>query len=176
MIPWLTCRRTGSRLATLAVLAGMLANGIVSADTKGAAATQAGAAKNSEAVVRVSASADRPDAAGNQVVTVTLAIDEGWHVYANPPGLGDLASVQTTLTVNTRVEGARVAYPPGRVIKDGVLGDYLVYDGTTGIKGYVRRAAGDTGPLQVSVRFQACCHVPGHEKCLTPATVTVVVP
>ena len=48
-------------------------------------------------MVKVTASADRPDADGKQSVTISLAIDKGWHTYANPVGLSDLADVQTTV-------------------------------------------------------------------------------
>src|SRR5437879_3352165 len=57
-----------------------------------------GGPKKSDAVVKVSAAADKPDADGKQVVTVTLAIDSGWHTYGNPVGLEDLADAQTTVS------------------------------------------------------------------------------
>ena len=40
------------------------------------------------------------------------------------------------------------------------------------IKATVKRAKGDTSPLEVSVKFQAC----DEKMCLLPATVKVAVP
>jgi uncharacterized protein YyaL (SSP411 family) len=131
-------------------------------------------AKKSDDKVKVSASADKPDAEGKQVVTVTLDVEKGWHVYANPPGNEDLVSVQTTVTVSakTKPEDVKVEYPPGKEIKDSVLGKYKVYEDKVKIKATVKRAKSDTSPLEVSVKFQACDDM----KCLLPATVKVGVP
>ena len=40
----------------------------------------------SDSVVKATAAAAKPDADGKQTVTLTLAIDKGWHLYANPVG------------------------------------------------------------------------------------------
>jgi hypothetical protein len=65
--------RTGIALLTVAVLAASPA----------AARAQI---KTSEAAVKVSAAADKPDASGKQTVTITIAIDKAYHIYANPVG------------------------------------------------------------------------------------------
>jgi uncharacterized protein YyaL (SSP411 family) len=134
---------------------------------------QAGA-KRSDAMVKVEATADKPDADGKQLVTVTLTVHEGWHIYANPPGLKDLEDVQTTVTVTakTKPEEVKVEYPESKVIDDKVIGKYLVYEGKVTIKARVRRAKGDTGPLEVSIKFQSC----DDKMCLLPATVKRTVP
>ncbi len=135
---------------------------------------EAGGGKKSDSEVKVSAKAGKPDDAGKQVVTVTLAINKGWHVYANPVGNADLRSSQTVITVSAKekLDQVKVAYPPGKVINDKLVGDYRTYEDKVDIVATVQRARGDAGPLEVSVRFMAC-----HDKgvCLLPATVKLTV-
>jgi DsbC/DsbD-like thiol-disulfide interchange protein len=134
----------------------------------GVAAAQKGP-KNSEAVVKVGATAENPDANGKQTVTVTLDVDKGWHTYANPVGLDDLENAQTVveITSKTKPESVQVEYPKGKLQKDNVVGDYSVYEGKVTIKATVQRAKGDREPLEVKVTFQAC----SDKSCLSPATV-----
>jgi uncharacterized protein YyaL (SSP411 family) len=132
---------------------------------------QAGAAKKSDAVIQVTAKAepDQPGADGKQVVSVTLQIDKGWHAYANPPGNEDLVSSQTEVSVEskTSLKDVKVEYPKGKELKDDVLKiTYSVYEDKVTIKATIQRAAGDTGPLEVTVKFQAC----NASSCLLPAT------
>src|SRR5262245_15872359 len=124
--------------------------------------------KTSEAVVKVSAKAEKPDADGKQVVTVTLEVDKGWHTYANPVGLEDLESSQTVVDVSgkNKPELVKVDYPKGKLVKD-VVGDYSIYEGKVTIKATVQRTKGDSEPLEVKVSFQAC----SDKACLVPATV-----
>src|SRR5688572_15752352 len=70
--------------------------------------------KKSDSEVKVTATAKK-DAQGNEVVTVNLEINKGWHVYANPVGNEDLAPAQTTVTVNskTKPKEVKVVYPDG---------------------------------------------------------------
>lgn len=130
--------------------------------------------KKSDSEVKVSAKAGKIDDTGKQMVTVTLAINKGWHVYANPVGNADLRSSQTVVTVTgkEKLEQAKVDYPEGKIINDKLVGNYRTYEGQVDIKATVQRAKGDTGPLEVSVRFMAC-----HDKgiCLLPATVKLTV-
>ena len=136
-------------------------------------APQAWAQKKSDSVVKTSATADKPDADGKQVVTITLDIDPEWHTYANPVGLDDLADAQTVVTISgkTKPESVKVDYPKGKVIDDKVVGKYNVYESKVTIKATVTRAKGDAGALDVSVKFQACTD----KKCLLPATVKLKV-
>src|SRR5205823_5968613 len=69
-------------------------------------------AQTSDKVVKISATADKPDDAGNQTVTITVEIDKPWHIYANPVGNDMLAPVQTKVTFKD-VEDAKITYPPG---------------------------------------------------------------
>lgn len=68
-------------------------------------------AQKSETVVKINATADKPDETGNQTVTITLEVDKPYHIYANPVGNDTLAPVQTKVTFKD-VEDAKVTYPP----------------------------------------------------------------
>jgi DsbC/DsbD-like thiol-disulfide interchange protein len=127
-------------------------------------------ARRSDAVVKVSATADKADTEGKQLVTVTLKIDDKWHTYANKLPK-DFPGVPTSVTVNakTKLEVVTVDYPEGKLIKEG---DYNGYEGTVPIKVTVRRPKGDSNPLEVSVTFQSCTKT----SCLFPATVKMTVP
>jgi uncharacterized protein len=124
----------------------------------------------SDSVVKATVVAGKPDADGKQTVTLTLAIDKGWHLYANPVGQEDLAAVQTTVKVKAKsaVDDVKVDYPAGKKVKDAVIGDYTVYEDMATIKISVNRAKGDDSPLELTVKLQACsdstCLVPGEVK------------
>ena len=70
------------------------------------------APRKSDSVVKVAARADKPDAAGNQLVTLTLTIDKPYHLYANPVGLDLLESSQTKVTVSGETRRGQDRLPP----------------------------------------------------------------
>ena len=146
-----------------------LAGGLVLA----AALPALGQATGSDSVVRAKATADKPGGDGKQLVTVTLEIDPRYHLYANPVGNADLESNQTMVTVTGKAkpESVKVDYPPGKLVKDSA-GDYKEYAGKVTIKATVRRAKGDSGPLEVSIKLQAC----SKSSCLLPATIKLTAP
>jgi DsbC/DsbD-like thiol-disulfide interchange protein len=129
--------------------------------------------KKSDSVVKVSASADKPDADGKQTVTITLDIESPWHLYANPVDNEDLANAQTVILITGKAkpEEVKIDYPAGKQYVDRGI-KYNVYEGKVAIKAHVKRAKDDSGPLEVSVKLQAC----DKSKCLIPATVKVSVP
>jgi DsbC/DsbD-like thiol-disulfide interchange protein len=139
--------------------------------------------KKSDAVVKVSAQADKPAPDGQQVVTVTLAMaqDRPWHIYANPVPK-DFPGVPTTITVGGKVkpEEVQVKYPEGQLVQDSEIGDYHVYRDQVNITVLVHRAPGEAGPLEIQATFQACWQTKtqGQTKgvCLLPATVKVMTP
>jgi uncharacterized protein YyaL (SSP411 family) len=135
---------------------------------------QEGGAKKSDSLVKTTAEATKPDADGKQVVTVTMIIEPGWHIYANPVGQEDLESVQTKITVSAKakLDDVKVEYPEGKVIQDKVLGKYKVYEDKVEIKATVKRKGGDKSPLEVTAKFQSC----NDKQCLLPATVKIEVP
>jgi DsbC/DsbD-like thiol-disulfide interchange protein len=103
-----------------------------------------------------------------------VAVDKGWHIYANPPGQEDLVPVQTTVVIGakTKPDDVKIDYPEGTVMPDSVLGKYRVYENKVAIKATVRRAAGAAEPLEVTVKFQAC----SDKQCLLPVSKTLRVP
>ncbi len=123
----------------------------------------------SDSVVKATAVVDKPDANGKQVVTLTLAIDKGWHLYANPVGSEDFASVQTIVKVKAKgaLDNVTVAYPAGKEVKDATLGAYKVYEDKATITITANRAKGDDSPLELIVKVQAC----NEKTCLLPSEV-----
>lgn len=146
---------------------------IVSAGLVLALGLPAAAGPKSEDKVKIAAQADKPDADGNQTVTLTLEVEKDWHLYANPVNNPDLEEAKTVVAFG-KPEAARVFYPEGRRVKDKVLGDYSTYEGKVIIRAQVRRARGDTAPLEVSIKLQACNDIKG--QCLEPSTAKITVP
>jgi DsbC/DsbD-like thiol-disulfide interchange protein len=131
-----------------------------------------GQGKKSDAVVKVTATADKP-VDGKQVILITLDIDPKYHIYANPVGNEDHESSKTSVSVGKpKVASFKVDYPAGIVVKDAVVGDYKIYKGKVTIKAMVQREKGSVGPLEVAVKLQAC----SKSSCLVPATIKVAVP
>lgn len=130
--------------------------------------------KKSDAEVKVNIEPGKAEA-GKQVITIHLEVNKGWHIYSNPVGNEDLAGAQTVVMVKgkTKPASVKIDYPTPHVINDKVLGKYGTYEGKVAIKATVQRAEGDSGPLEVSVRFQACND---RGSCLFPATVKKEVP
>jgi hypothetical protein len=129
--------------------------------------------KKSEDLVKITATADKPDADGKQIVTLKLDVEKSWHLYANPVGQEDLLSSQTVVSSagKGKPEVVKVEYPPGKEIKDPTIGTYKVYEDAVTIKAHVRRAKDDNGPTEVKVKFQAC----NDKRCLLPSSVIVKV-
>lgn len=135
----------------------------------------AGGLKRSDAEVKVTAAASRPDASGKQTVNIQLVINKGWHVYANPIDNDQFTTLQTqvAITAQGKPADAKVVYPQGVLHQDKVVGDYKVYENKVNILAAVQRAAGDASPLEISVRFNACNN---KGQCLPPGTVKLTVP
>jgi uncharacterized protein YyaL (SSP411 family) len=127
----------------------------------------------SDSVVKV-ASNVKALAEGKQELTITLTIDKGWHLYANPPGQDDFVPSQTTMTVEAKkpLGDLNIKYPDGKDVFDQVLGRYKVYEDKVELKATFKRAAGDTSPLEVKLKFQSC----NDKTCLLPGTKTLSVP
>jgi uncharacterized protein len=159
--------RTGTRLVV-----GVVALALV-AVLVGDAGTALAQAKKSDSVVKVEAKADKPGEDGKQTITITLDIEKPWHIYANPVENDDLANVQTVvnITSKSKLENVKVAYPSGKLQED--LGSkYKTYEGKVTIKAEVKRVRGDNGPLEVTVKLQAC----NDKTCLFPVTIKKEVP
>ena len=112
----------------------------------------------SDQVVKATVVAGKPGPDGKQVVTLTLAIDKPWHLYANPVGPEELVPVQTVVSVKAKgaLDNVKIDYPAGKKVKDAVFGDYRVYEDSATITISVNRAKGDDSPLELTVKIQAC--------------------
>jgi uncharacterized protein len=121
--------------------------------------------------VKVQASADKADAGGKRTVTVQITIDKGWHIYANPAENEEVAQAKTVVQVKAagKAVAAKVNYPAGKLHKENGIGTMKIYEDRVAIQAEVPSA---DGPLEVSVRFQAC----DAKKCLLPKTVKISVP
>jgi DsbC/DsbD-like thiol-disulfide interchange protein len=140
----------------------------------GEAGTALAQAKKSDSVVKVEAKTDgKPDAGGHQTLTITLDVEKGWHIYANPVENEDLASVQTVVGIASKVklDDVKITYPAGKPYGKGDE-KHKIYEGKVTIKAQVKRAAGDTGPLEVSIKLQSC----NDRTCLFPVTLKKEVP
>lgn len=94
---------------------------------------------------------------GLQTVTVTMEIAAPWYAYANPVGNEDLESARTKIIITSanKLQDVKVNYPAGKAKS---LGDikYHAYEGKVDITAQVIRAPGDTGPLDVTVKYMNC--------------------
>ena len=106
--------------------------------------------------VQVSAQLGKPDAEGRQVLTVTITIEKGWHIYANPAGA--TGPIPTTIRVETAtpLREVQVAYPPGKA-KTQAGETFRVYENTVVIPVRIQRTVvngqPDTSPLTVTIRY-----------------------
>jgi hypothetical protein len=132
--------------------------------------------KKSDSVVKITATGGKIEN-DKQTVEITIAIDKDWHIYANPVGQDDLATAATDVSITGKVKPAsvKVEYPGGKVVVDSTVGNYKVYEDKVVIKAVVQRAKGDTEPLKVSIKLQACSFGKDNKGglCLFPATVEV---
>jgi DsbC/DsbD-like thiol-disulfide interchange protein len=162
-------RHTIGRLIVVAALVGLLLWA-----GRGDVAGQGAGGTRSDSVVKATASAEKPDADGKQVITVKLAVEKGWHVYANP--IGAEVGIPTKVTVEgKKPEDVQIDYPKGRAIQDPMEGTYRIYEDEAAIKVSTHRT-GDDSPLKLKVKFQACTGAGPGGKCLAAATVELSVP
>jgi thiol:disulfide interchange protein len=126
-------------------------------------------AQSSDKFVKAAATATKADAAGKQTVTLTLEINKGYHIYANPVKNKEFKDIQTVVTATSQVKLAdvKVNYPAGTYYNKLNL-PCQVYEGKVTIQATVQRAAGDTGPVSVAVRFYTC----DDDTCYPPSTKT----
>jgi thiol:disulfide interchange protein len=128
-------------------------------------ATFGAAPQKSEDNVKFTVKADK------DIVMLTVEIAKGWHLYANPVANPDLLSSQTVVTFTSggKPITAKVEYPEGKLVKDAVVGDYKVYEGTITIKATLEGAG--AGPVEATVAVQTC----NDTSCLLPSKVKVPV-
>jgi Flp pilus assembly protein CpaB len=131
----------------------------------------------SDTKVKATATATTPDKDGKQIVTVTLDIEKGWYIYANPVGLKGQEDNQTVVAFAAKEKvTAAVKYPEGVVKtttdekKQEVR--YRAYVGQVVLQAQLQRTAGDKSPLQISIDVNAC----SSNTCLLPGVVKLTVP
>lgn len=129
---------------------------------------------NSDSVVKATATAEKPGADGKQIVKIKLAIDKGWHIYANPVGNEDHESAETVVRlVAPTTAKAKLEYPKGKLVKDKLVGDYSVYQSEAIVNAIVQWPKdAKPSPLEFSIKLQAC----NDKTCLLPSTIRVKVP
>ncbi len=127
--------------------------------------------RTSATKVKVTAKGNTPNPAGLQQVNVTIAIQKDWYIYANPSGIE--IPVETKITIQgQKAKLVRVYYPKGQLVSDNGF-SYKVYKNSVTIPVLVQRSPGINGPLEITVRINAC-HTRGF--CLPAGTAKVVVP
>lgn len=126
------------------------------------------AANDSREKVMATATAGKIQADGKQTITVTLVIEKGWHIYANPVKNENFEEIRTKVQIRgkTKLNKVEVKYPAGKFYKDKFT-ECMVYMDKVEIQAVIQRMPGDTRPLDVEVFFSAC----NESRCLTPGTV-----
>ncbi len=124
---------------------------------------------DSKKEVKVTARTSGKTAGGVEVVTLTLDVNKGWYIYANPVGNKEFSINETKVAVKglppTQI---KIRFPRGKVKRDAKYGSYNIYDGKVNILVQIQHRPSDRGPINVQVEFQAC-HI--SERCLAPAKV-----
>ena len=152
-------RRTTLVACTEFVLAGGLAHG---------------APKASDSVVKASVNAGKPGQDGKQTVEVTLAIDKGYHLYANPNEAFPDSEVVVTASAAGKAMDVKVDYPKGTLVPASPpdIKAHHVYEGTVTIKVVVDRNKAGSKPIDLNVQVHAC----NANACLLPADIKLTVP
>jgi hypothetical protein len=118
----------------------------------------------------VRASGEAQGASDHDDITVTLIVDEGYHVNANPASFDYLIPTQLVLA---GLSNTRVTYPDATVIKPKFAPDGLkVYQGRVNLRVAVPKGTVGPGkPAAGNLLVQAC----NEETCLPPATLPVTI-
>jgi hypothetical protein len=99
------------------------------------------------------------------VLEVSLRVQRGWHVNANP------ASLETLVPTRLLIENAvprRIVYPPGAPFRGRFAPEEIrVYQGDVAIR--AEFPAGATTALRARVSVQAC----SDQECLAPAVLPI---
>jgi len=124
---------------------------------------------SAESSAHVHASAQWQDAPEGVDIILSLSIDEGYHINANPPSEGYL--VATELVLNG-YPSAKVDYPTSKDFKAKFASKSIaVYDGDITITAHLTSPLSSKPPESVGLRVQAC----NDTLCLAPALIQVPV-
>lgn len=146
------------------------------------AASLALAGGNSDTKVKATLSATKADKDGKQTVTITLEIEKGWYIYANPTNhneAADLVAPNRTSVTFKKTE-AKIKYPAGKTKMEPIgkeIGRWNIYQDKVEIVAEIRRP-NDGSIIEASVDVNAC-HI--NEKgltgtCLPPGKIVLKVP
>ena len=123
------------------------------------------AGEKSESKVKATATASKI-ADGKQTVTITLDIDKGWYIYANPINANSDIFAPNTTVVTFKAKDklkADVKYPKGKQKVDGKY-QFDIYENRVVVEAQVQRVAGDATLRCASAlmsiraaRMSACC-------------------
>lgn len=151
----------------------LFALGLVSLAVSALSLSAGGLAK-SDSKVKATAVAGKLDATGKQVITLTLDIEKGWHLYANPVGNEDFAGNKTEVVVKGAVnpDATKVAYPKGDPYKQAGQ-SFMIYEHQIRIPILVQRT--EKGSVDLFIRVNACSEG-DNGVCLPGGTVKVQVP
>lgn len=144
-------------------------------DEPEASPVRTGLAQSSDKVNLMVTGAARSDAGTSSEIAVTLNIEPGWHVNANPASMEFLIPTTTSAVANGKPLDVQIQYPRGRV-SDITLGETAieVYDDGASIRlqpGEENFAIlEEAGELDLKVRVQACSD---SGVCLAPSDLTV---
>jgi uncharacterized protein len=127
------------------------------------------APKTSDSKVKATVNAGKQGQDGKQTIDVTLDIEKGWHLYANPNDKFPDNSVVVTASAGGKPLTAKVDYPKGTPGKPDE-GD--LYVGTVTIKVTVDRSKLGSAPIDLKVAVSAC----DANTCLLPGDIKLNVP
>ena len=120
--------------------------------------------------------ADAQEPAPGRVLeaTVSIAIKEGWHIYANPTGVDVLKPTTLVLDPGQAAADLHVDYPPGQTKVLGSLGTEKValYEGNVNIPFRVtlpRDARAGKTTVRLRLNYQPC----DDRVCLAPASLAI---
>jgi hypothetical protein len=129
----------------------------------------------SDTKVKATATATKAGADGKQTVTITLNIEKGWHLYANPVNHNkeflDQNRTVVKIAAKEKLKSVKVTYPEGK-LKTQDDDKYDVYTDVVKIEAEVVRARGDTSPLEISIDVNAC----NKSVCLERGTLKLTAP
>jgi hypothetical protein len=106
--------------------------------------------------VKIAVEPGKPEAGGPQRLVITLTIQKGYYVFANPPGK-DSEGLETRVKVASkgRAREVKITYPKGEAVNVEALGVcYYTYKGMVTFEAVVDRPEGDDEPLLVRVRVR----------------------
>ena len=122
--------------------------------------------------VKVTAAVGKSPDKGKKVILLTLEIEKGWWLFANPVGNSIWPSARTSVKAKaTGLKEVRVDYPKGKKATDEVIGDYYIYAGKVVIPITLQLEREDTS-VELLVKYQ----VMNDRSCAPPERVKLKVP